>query len=100
MLLKLLKSYEGSVSYPTDIGKTVNRGFHHRMKTVVDPDNDLLFMHYRDADEAIFKAIRLKVHTGTKNQTEIYELFNAKSGFTNAQDKVRSFEKEGLTIYS
>ena len=83
-------SYEGFVTYPTDKGLTVNRGFHHNLLTVVNPANDLIFMHYRDADEAIFKAIRLKVNTGIKEQTQIYELYNAKSGFTNAQDKVNT----------
>ena len=81
-------SYEGFVTYPTEKGLIVNRGFHHTLSTEVNPENALIFMHYRDADEAIFKAIRLKVNTGIKNQTQIYELYNAKSGFTNAQDKV------------
>ena len=81
-------SYEGFVTYPTEKGLIVNRGFHHTLSTVVNPANDLIFMHYRDADEAIFKAIRLKVNTGIKNQTQIYELYNAKSGLTDAQDKV------------
>ena len=83
-------SYEGFVTYPTEKGLIVNRGFHHTLSTEVNPANDLIFMHYRDPDEAIFKAIRLKVNTGINNQTQVYELYNAKSGFTDAQDKVNT----------
>ena len=92
-------SYEGFVTYPSEKGLIVNRGFHHSLSTEVNPANDLIFMHYRGNDEPIFKAIRLKVNNGIKHQAHIYELYNAKSGFTNAQDKVnRLLDNHFLTL--
>ena len=64
-------SYEGFVTYPSEKGLIVNRGFHHSLSTEVNPANDLIFMHYRGNDEPIFRAIRLKVNNGIKQAQTI-----------------------------
>ena len=88
----ILESDEGSVSFPTKEGMTINQGHYHALKSPINLNNDIIHLHFESngdsTDNAVFRGIRLRF---SNKKSGVIELFNSKNGFNDDNEKVKKY---------